>query len=248
MHKTDRFSRQQPHFVVDTTSSETFSCDRKGKRLPTTDNHHGALHPIIVKYLTETEPDLHEIHLYNEVILRDGSYVRAFPNYRGDGPWYDFANIQWEENATSYLLPAQCLTFFKRNNECMAVIQSVEQQSCGKVTPYSNSILSTHYYMQCNRSGTPALYTVNCASIDSTVLGIYHDPSLNVLEFSRRRSVMIIRPRNEWAYGWYVWNQHLRIKNTNRTRTKPFVDLGSGNMVSKVRELIDEAIVMHGKT
>ena len=122
VEKKDSFSRQEPHFVIVRANSQIVACDRKGKRYDP-DRTSGNLNTTVVEKLLEVEPDLQEIQVFNEVILRDGSYVRAFPNYRGEGPWYDFANIQWEdESGAPYFLPAQCLAFYKRNDECMALI------------------------------------------------------------------------------------------------------------------------------
>jgi hypothetical protein len=59
---------------------------------------------------------------------------------------------------------------------------------------------------------------------------------------------MIVRPRNEWAYAWYVWNQHLRAKNSKCSHTKPMVDLGNDEMIVKVRKEIEKTIKEHGKT
>lgn len=185
------------------------------------------------------------LELYNEVILRDGSYVRASPNYHGEGPWFDFVNIQWEDDeGEAYFLPARCLAFYRKSNECMVLVHSVDVKSNGRVPGYRNSILTTHFKMHCSRNGTPVVYSINCASIDSSLLcytqGSGDDPS--------KGSVMIVRPRNEWAYAWYVWNQCLRVKNSNRSSTKPMVDLGNEDMVGKVRKEIAKCIKEHGKT
>jgi hypothetical protein len=222
------------------------ACDRKGRELDPNKST-GNIDPLVVEKIIEEEPLLESIEVYNEVTLRDGSYIRAFPNYRGEGPWYDFVNVQWEDvNGQSYQLPAQCLAFYKRDGECMAIIQSVELESVGKVQGYSNSVLTTHYNMQRTRSGVPQLYSVGCASIECSVLAIDHDLSSVTLDRSRR-SVMIVRPRNEWAYAWYVWNKHLQTKNSNRTHAKPYVDLGKEELVSQIRLLVQQTLVEHGR-
>jgi len=197
--------------------------------------------------MLEIEPSLDEISVFNEVILRDGSYVRAFPNYRKEGPWHDFVNVQWEDgNDTSYLLPAQCLTFYRKDNQLLALVHSVDVASDGKVSGYTNSVLTTHYNMQYSRSGSPSVYSINCAAIDSSMLAIFHNPSTFLCD-SVKKAVMIVRPRNEWAYAWYEWNRHLLTKNGNRSSSKPFVDLGSADMVSTVRKMIATSIQEHGK-
>lgn len=244
--KKDSFTRQQPYFIVVRATAMVFACDRKGRQT-VPNNTTGSLNPLVVQKLLEVEPTGDQVEVYNEVTLRDGSYVRAFPSYRSEGPWYDFVNIQWEDvDGVPYLLPAQCLAFYQINGECMAIVQSVDLESDGKVPGYCNSVLTTHYNMQATRTGVPVLYSVLCASIESTVFGINHRTSSCILDHNRR-SVMIVRPRNEWAYAWYVWNQHLKTKNSNRTHAKPYVDLGKEDVVSKIRMFIKQALNEHGR-
>ena len=100
--------------------------------------------------------------------------------------------------------------------------------------------------MQVTRSGAPVLYSINCASIDSILLWFDHEldrPTDDIW----RRSVMIVRPRNEWAYAWYVWNNYLRVKNVNRSITKPMVDLGKEEDIAKVRKEISQCIKNNGR-
>jgi hypothetical protein len=246
--RKDVFARHHPHFLVQRNGGTVTACDRKGGQC-TPNSQSGTLNGYVVEKLLEVQPHVDLVEVYNEVILRDGSYIRAFQNYRGEGPWYDFVNIQWEDlTGIPYLLPAQCLAFYKDNNECMAIIQSVEQDSCGKVPQYNNTVLTTHFKMQCTRTGAPVLYHVTCASIDSCIMAVDHRPGTVIAsDDSWRRSITIVRPRNEWAYAWYVWNQHLKIKNTNRTLSRPYVDLGTDGMVGKVRKLLSECLQQNGK-
>jgi hypothetical protein len=222
------------------------ACDRKGKQVdpnPST----GCPSKWVCDKLLDINTDP-VIEIYNEVILRDGSYVRAWPNYRSEGSWFDFVNVQWEdEDGKEYFLPAQCLAFYKKNDECLALVQSVDLKSEGRVSGYRNSILTSHYKMQCSKNGEQVVYSINCASIDSALLWFDNEPAIARLDPSRR-SVMIVRPRNEWAYAWYVWNQCLRVKNSKRTITKPMVDLGNGDIITKVRMGIESCIKEHGRT
>ena len=245
--KSDHFSRQQPHFILFRADRTVLACDRKGKHFVPNENT-GRPSQFVCEKLLELEAEIDTIELYNEVILRDGSYVRASPNHRGEGPWFDFSNVQWEdEMGGTYYLPGLCLAFYKKNQTCMALLQSVDMKSEGKVPRYQNSILTTHYKMQVTRSGAPVVYSINCASIDSSLLWFDHEINHPNDTFIRR-SVMIVRPRNEWAYAWYVWNQYLRVKNTNRSITKPMVDLGREEDIVKVRKNISECIRQHGGT
>ena len=245
--RKDTFSRQHAHFLLFRDGGRVMACDRKGNQTVPNESTGCPTQLVVDKLLgIESEP---VIEIYTEVILRDGSYVRAWPNYRREGAWFDFANVQWEdEDGKTYLLPAQCLAFYKMNGECMALVHSVDLKSEGRVSGYRNSILTSHYKMQSSKNGEPVVYSINCASIDSTLLWFHHEPSIANLDPSRR-SIMIVRPRNEWAYAWYVWNQCLRVKNSNRTTTRPMVDLGNGDIIAKVRMEIENCIKKeHGRT
>ena len=245
--RKDKFSRNLPHFILFRSNSKVVACDRKGNQFEPNVNS-GCPSKLVCDKLLEIEVELDVLELYNEVVLRDGSYVRASPNYRGEGPWFDYANIHWEdEMGETYSLPARCLAFYRKNNECMVLVQSVDIQSHGRVAGCRNSILTSHYKMQCSRNGTPVLYAITCASIDSTLLCFDLQMDIQSVNDSTR-SVMVVRPRNEWAYAWYVWNQCLRVKNANRTITKPMVDLGNEEMIVKVRKEITRCIKEHGKS
>ena len=52
----------------------------------------------------------------------------------------------------AYFLPAQCLVFYKRNDEAMVLVQSVDIKSDGKVAGCRNSILTSHFKMQWSQS------------------------------------------------------------------------------------------------
>ena len=51
----------------------------------------------------------------------------------------------------AYFLPAKCLAFYRKDGNCMALIQSVDEKSDGRVTGCRNSILVSHY--KCNVRG-----------------------------------------------------------------------------------------------
>jgi len=243
--RKDSFSRQRPHFLLFRDSMKVMACDRKGKQFEPNQSTGRPLQYICDKLL-DLEADMDIIELYTEVVLRDGSYVRACPNYRGEGPWFDFGNVQWEdETGETYFLPGKILAFYRKNQECMALIHSVDIKSDGRVAGYRNSILTTHYKMQVTRNGAPVMYSINCASIDSPLLWFDHEVHVPSVD-TQPRSVMIVRPRNEWAYAWYVWNRRLRIKNVNRTTAKPMVDLGNEDDTVKVRREIIQCIKNQG--
>ena len=244
----DKFSRRFPHFILSRMDRSVMACDRKGNQFVPNESS-GCPSNLVRDELLVIETDVDTLEVYNEVILRDGSYVRACPNYRGEGPWFDFVNIQWENDmGEPYLLPARCLAFYKKNNDCMVLLQSVDMKSDGKVAGCRNSILTTHFKMQYTRNGNPVLYSVNCASIDSTLLCFDLQMDIQASMDEKKNSLMVVRPRNEWAYAWYVWNKLLRDKNSSRSVTKPLADLGNEEMIIKVRTEITRCIKEHGKT
>jgi hypothetical protein len=61
---------------------KVMACDRKGKQFEPNQSTGRPLQYICDKLL-DLEADMDIIELYTEVVLRDGSYVRACPNYRG---------------------------------------------------------------------------------------------------------------------------------------------------------------------
>lgn len=232
--QADKFSRNQPHFLLSRSDKVVVACDRKGNKFEPNEST-GRPTEFVCNKLLEIESGLDHLEIYN------GSYIRASPNYHGEGPWFDFANIQWEDDmGNAYFLPAKCLAFYRKDGNCMALIQSVDEKSDGRVTGCRNSILVSHYKMQCSRNGEEILYSINCASIDSGVLCFTLGTTTP--------SIMVVRPRNEWAIAWYEWNKYLRIRNSNRTNSKPMIDLGIEDVITKVRSAIKECIKEHGRT
>jgi hypothetical protein len=77
------------------------------------DEKSGYLDPAIVTNLLTLEPGMDMFEIYTEVKLRNDSLIRAVPNYRKSGPWYDFVNVQYEEE----LLPARALCFYRKKEE-----------------------------------------------------------------------------------------------------------------------------------
>ena len=122
----------------------------------------------------------------------------------------------------------------------MALIHSVDVKSDGRVAGCRNSILVSHYKMECSRNGDEVIHSINCASIDSAVFCF----SLG----SHSPSIMVVRPRNEWALAWYEWNKYLRIRNSNRNNSKPMIDLGDDDVIIRVRSEITKRIKEQGKS
>lgn len=189
--------------------------------------------------------------IYNEAILRDDSYIRAFPRYRNESPFYDFVQVQWEDS----VYPAKVVCFYKRSNvdsvmtddacHLFALVHVVDEKSSGKVHGYSNTFLSTHYNMKYER-GQPTLYSVPLASIDCAILAFPHQ-SQSTLFNPNKRGVCVVRPRNEWAYLWIAWNHVLKDENSvaahqarKRRDDRRYISFNTRHVLHKVKNKVDE--------
>ena len=216
--------------------------DRHGKTSPP-DVRTGFIPSIIKKCLLQHETSMNVFEVYNEVILRDDSYIRAFPMYRNESPFYDFVQVQWEES--SY--PAKIVCFYKRRidgEECFslyALVHVVDEKSMGKVRGFSNTFLSTHYNLKYER-GQPTLYSVPVASIDFAILAFPHEPQSSLFN-PNKRGVCVVRPRNEWAYLWLAWNDVLKDENSldahqsrRRRDDRRYISFNTRHVIKKVKD------------
>lgn len=210
---------------------------------------------LLKKTLLQYELSMTLFEIYNEVILRDGSYIRAFPMFRNESPYYDFVQIQWEESSH----PAKVVCFYRKtcgdpadhqdDSSLCALVHVVDEKSSGKVKGYTNTFLSTHYNLKYER-GQPTLYSVPVASIDSAILVFPHD-SPTTLFNSNKRGVCVVRPRNEWAYLWLAWNDVLKEENSdcahqNRKRREDcrYVSFNTRSVLQKVKNKLSVYLSM----
>jgi hypothetical protein len=222
--------------------------DRHGKTcLP--NNRTGFIPGIIKKTLLQHESNMSYFEIYNEAILRDGSYVRAFPMYRNESPFYDFVQVQWEES--SY--PAKVVCFYKKTCQCSesdegsnlrALVHVVDEKSLGKVKGYSNTFLFSYYNLKYDR-GQPTLYSIPLGSIDYAILAYAHE-SHETLFNPTKRGICVVRPRNEWAYLWVAWNDVLTEENTQaahqarkRRDDRRFVSFNGRQIIQKVKNKLE---------
>jgi hypothetical protein len=220
----DRFSRIHPHFMYDVDSDQIYALNRKNE--PNTPNRQsGFIMGEIINALKQHEPLMKRFEIYNEVVLRDNSRLRASPNYSNSGPWYDYANISWEkitENDTVdvYLLPAKCLCFFRKKcevtgeEEIMALIHSVKQNSKGRSDGRLDTLLTRNYNMEFDNRGQPLTHVVPVASIDSSVRCIPHVPDKSLFN-PDTPGIIYLLPRNHWAYMWMALNDALIESNSS---------------------------------
>jgi hypothetical protein len=242
--KGDRFSRRLAHFELWREGKKVQASDRFGK-LRDQDKQSGNLHDAVINFLLTEDLNILHFEVYSEVIIRNDSYIRAWPNYRNTGAWYDFVNVQWE----SGMFPSRVLCFYNKieddgERKPYALVHAVDEKSMGRVPNTVSSLLTTHFrmaYIPSNGRGSsfkPSIRSVPVESIDSAVMGCLHKPS-KVLFDHTCREVMIARPRNQWAYFWLAWNEVLEEANKVHTakRGKPrlYASLGDKAIISKVR-------------
>jgi hypothetical protein len=234
----DRFSRKLGHFQLWRKEIKVQAINRFGKpRDP--DKQSGNLHDLVIKFLLTEDTNINHFEVYSEVIIRNDSYIRAWPNFRHTGAWYDFVNVRWE----SGMFPAKVLCFYNKTEvdgerTPYALVHVVDEHSKGKVRTTVDSLLTTHFRMAyIRRNGRVASYdplirSVPVESIDSAVMGCLHKPS-ELLFNPEGREVMIVRSRNEWAYLWLAWNEELEL--ANKRKKKLYVSLGDNDIIRRVR-------------
>jgi hypothetical protein len=251
--KGDRFTRQRSHFILWRAGEQVQASNRFGKHRDP-DKQSGNLHDCVIKFLLQEDLNITQYEVYTEVILRNDSYIRAWPNYRQTGAWYDYVQVQWE----SGMFPARVLCFYNKIDENgdqkpYALVHVVDENSKGKVPGTVESLLTTHFrmaYYSRRRNGRfvythPVIRSIPVESIDSSVMGCLHKPS-KLLFDPNGREVMIVRPRNEWAYLWLAWNEVLRDANkidTSKRRKKiVYVSLGDNEIIRLVRANVEKKL------
>ena len=222
LEQIDRFGRTYPHFVYDTATDLTYALNRKNDPKPP-DIHSGCLDCEITEALRKHEPHMQQFEIYNEVVLRDDSRLRASPNYANSGPWYDYANVSWEKVVDgvvqTYLLPAKCLCFFRKkcqqsgSQDLMALIQAVDQFSKGRNDGRIETLLTRNYVLEFDNRRRPVTHVVPVASIDSPVRCFAHFRS-NRLFNPDSPGITYLLPRNHWAYMWMAVNDALKETNS----------------------------------
>jgi hypothetical protein len=146
------------------------------------------------------------------------------------------------------MIPARALCFYPKWDNFLqkmvpyALVHGVDQSIIGKKLSggHKDSILTRHYKMQYQRR-MPTILSVPVASIDSAVVGFMHKPTPKLFD-PESTGVMIVRPRNEWAYIWLAWNEELSKANWRSTRNNEYVSLSNEKLLSSIRKNIKEKL------
>jgi|GEM_PF-4704884 hypothetical protein len=241
----DSVTRRVPNFRYSADTGEWMQLDRKGKVVGK-----AMINQSITEALFRLEPDLDVYEIHCELKLRDQSRIRATPNYCQTGPWYDFVNVKWDGNPP-FISPARCLAFYQKKpsndsqSQVMALVHSADKRSPGKESSsHTDTLLTAQYYLEYTSSKRPKIYAIPAATIESAVLCFFHDPitEKETLFNASKNGFMAVRPRNEWAYVWFAWNEILQQSNSS-TRVscrKAYVDMGNEHLVRQVKKKLQE--------
>lgn len=231
-------SRRVPNFRYDASTSQWLQLDRKGKV-----SGIAQINQAITEALFEVEPTLDVYEIHGEVLLADRSRIRATPNYCQSGPWYDFVNVKWDVQPEPKLFPARCLAFYQKNDcddpvgspQLMALVHGADSKRPEGTGRRDSTMLTSQFFLEYTNTKKPKIYAIPVTTIESAVLCFPHEPSprqdASSLFDSRNVGIMVVRPRNEWAYVWMAWIDTLRESNcsTRVKKRKAYVDLGGPN-------------------
>ena len=178
----------------------------------------------MINALKVLEPNIKIFDVYNEVLLRGCIWIRAFPNYRQSGPWFDYVNIKWEDYG---LIPARVLCFYKKEIEeekceLMALVHScrlsLPNNSCS-VKGFSDTVLTSHWKLEYSND-MPLIRSVSVEAIEQTLLCVQHCPTQKLFDVNNA-SFLALRPQNEWCYAWLAWNEVLLETNGKFDNSSP---------------------------
>jgi hypothetical protein len=172
----DKFTRKQPH-VQFSADDDVYTTNRKGKRR-NQDFESGYFPEQPRTALKAQEKEQGNFRVFNEAKLRSGALVRAFPNYRREGPWYDWVNIVWvDSHGENVFLPAKTLCFYESDKAgmCALVHSTVVQRNQSH-----DSMLSCSYEMEYTGL-KPTITKVEIGSIDRSLLVYEHVPTKECL-------------------------------------------------------------------
>jgi hypothetical protein len=243
----DHFGRTHPHFIYDVENEQIYAVNRKNEQKPP-DSLSGYLDSQVTHALKQHEPHVRLFEIFNEVVLRDDSRLRASPNYANSGPWFDYANVTWEKMVNgaveTYLLPARCLCFFRKecqqtnSYELLALIHSVDQFSTGKLDGRADTLLTQNYKMEFDHRKRPITHIVPVASIDCAIRCFPHVPSENLFN-PDCSGITHLLSRNHWAYMWMALNDELKDSNSTakiKQRKGKLNSLCGNQWLERVRE------------
>ena len=228
---TRRLRRKMPHFRFDreeqqSSTDKLLSFDRQGKSQQPNETT-GTIQSSILKAIDEIEASRgHEqqfIDIWCEAELPCGQQIRCWPQYRqNEGGRYDWAMIKFESTEEeSVVYPGKVLALYEDlDGKFKALIHSTDYKTPNKVEgPFGDSRLVTHYRLHFDSSGEPTLYSVPFEDIMGCVMAyeavLYDEPLVRKVRDAaarRQHTVMVIRPRRDWAMLFLHWMKELKAR------------------------------------
>jgi len=154
------------------------------------------VHRVVLSYFerewaTVVGLESNALNCFTELIHKGGATFRAHPNYRGDGPWYDWAFVRFVEEETGKQedFPCRILLFYKaEDGSTRAIVQATDCLKVESEEKRKNKIMETRLCKRWmldseeaqgakNRS-LPSLYSVDVDTIQNNVLVVEEEPGL----------------------------------------------------------------------
>ncbi len=107
---------------------------------------HMEVHPLVVQWFKSNGKFTSPVHCWTEY-KRDGNQFRAHPNFRSDGPWYDWVNILFDMegndddsssvSAAGSFFPAKILCFYNNpdNGNICALVHTCSEKEDADYAP-----------------------------------------------------------------------------------------------------------------
>jgi hypothetical protein len=224
--------RRMSHFrfernVRPSSDTRVLSIDRRGQAT-VPNGKTGYIQPQILQAIDDIERhqgnEQEFFEIWCEARLSSGEFVRCWPQYRGaEGSQYDWIMVSFgTSNGPSIEYPAKLIARYEDSTDgtFKALIHSVEWKlNTNQEGPHGDSHLVTHYRLQFDNQGNPNLMLVPFDTIVRSVVGYeaqaYKEPLILRVrggQNQRKHTVMIIRPREEWAKLYLDWMRELRTR------------------------------------
>ena len=256
-NKREMPSRKQPNFKLLAAKGNSarvlVAVDRRRGKYFHPNTKTGTVDPIVLGFLEKEQQS--DIDIFNEVVINgeEKLRIRAYPNYKQSGPWYDFVLVKWGDDPGD-LLPARILCLYRESINREEGKEEVLKALIHDIDPNAfentlmDSMLIKHYHLGFDvgmpgQRKQPTVQSVEISSIERPIMCFLHRPmNGSGLTFDPDgRKFMVLRPRSEWPLVWLAWNSLLKEENTPaKVRRRGGVFLSLGDM--KIRRKLSQRI------
>ena len=152
--------------------------------------------------------------------------MRCWPQYRSkEGSRYDWAMVRYDTDGGEPLIyPGKILALYEdENGQFRALVHGTKEKiPTKKEGPHGDTKLVTHYRLEFQPNGHPKLYSLEIEKILSIIVGyeanVYPEeplvPRVRSPVQQKKHTLMVIRPREEWAKLYLDWTRELRNQLT----------------------------------